>query len=311
MLMPSPSIPPATRVCVLLSTYNGARYLKPQLDSLLAQDYPEIVIQVRDDGSNDSTLKILESYAARHSTIRVTQGTNVGVSRSFLTLLAEADSNCGYFAFCDQDDVWLPDKISIAVQNLNLPDYHVPTLYFSRVEYVDDVLCHLRTSSAPRRPGFGNALVENCAPGCTMLLNQAARQLILSRLPSSIFVHDSWAYLVVSAFGRLIFHDVARIKYRQHATNVFGAVTNPVSLVRQRLQRLRRGQPQEYLAQAQEFARLYSDSLSPAHRHTLQRFLQCRQSLSRRIVYALTMDTWRQSRWESLILRILILLGHY
>jgi len=309
--MMSPSTLPSPRVGVLLSTYNGARYLKPQLDSLLAQDYPDVIIQVRDDGSSDSTLAILDSYAARYPAIRVMRGTNIGVARSFLTLLAEADPTCNYFAFCDQDDVWLPDKISVAVGNLTPAGHDTPTLYFSRVEYVDNVLRHLRMSPAPRRPGFGNALVENCAPGCTMLFNQATRQLILSRLPSSVFVHDSWTYLVVSAFGRLVFHDVARIKYRQHAANVFGAVTNPVSRVRQRLQRLRRGQPQEYLAQAQEFARLYSDSLSPAHRHTLQRFLQCRPRPLRRIVYALTMDTWRQSRWDSLILRVLILFGHY
>lgn len=299
------------RVCVLLSTYNGARYLKPQLDSLLAQDYPNIVIQVRDDGSSDSTLAILDSYVAQYPTIRVTRGTNVGVARSFFMLLAGADSAANYFAFCDQDDAWLPDKISVAVQKLAPAGAHTPALYFSRVEYVDDALHHLRMSTVPRLPGFGNALVENCAPGCTMLLNPAARQLILSRLPSSFFVHDSWTYLVVSAFGALVFHDVARIKYRQHSSNVFGAVTNPVALVRQRLKRLRRGQPQEYLAQAQEFSRLHSDALSPAHKHTLQRFLQCRQGITRRIVYAFTMDTWRQSRVDSLILRILILLGYY
>lgn len=310
-MMPSPSTPTSPRVAVLLSTYNGSRYLEPQLDSLLAQDYPNIIIQVRDDGSSDSTLAILDFYAAGHPAIRVMRGTNVGVARSFLTLLAEADPACTYFAFCDQDDVWMPDKISVAVQNLAAAGRDTPALYFSRVEYVDDKLRHLRLSPTPRHPGFGNALVENCAPGCTMLLNQAARQLILSRPPSSVFVHDSWTYLVVSAFGQLVFHDVARIRYRQHASNVFGAVTSPLARVRQRLRRLRRGQAQEYLAQAREFARLYADSLHPERRHMLQRFLQCRQNLARRIIYALTMDTWRQSRWESLILRLLIVLGLY
>lgn len=310
-MSPLPSTLALPRVVVLLSTYNGARYLEAQLDSLLAQDYPNIVIQIRDDGSSDATLPILDAYAVNHPAVRVTRGTNVGVARSFLTLLAEADPACSYYAFCDQDDVWLPDKISVAVQNLAAAGRDTPGLYFSRVEYVDDKLNHLRLSPAPRRPGFGNALVENCAPGCTMLINQAARQLILSRPPSSVFVHDSWTYLVVSAFGQLVFDDVARIKYRQHATNVFGAVTSPLARVRQRLHRLRRGQAQEYLAQAREFARLYTDSLSPEHARTLQRFLHCRQNLARRIIYALTMDTWRQSRWESLILRILIVLGHY
>lgn len=298
-------------VNILLSTFNGEPYLRQQLDSLLAQDYPHIRIQIRDDGSTDSTIEILRGYAKTYSNIRFTCGPNLGAATSFFALLNEADPDCTHFAFCDQDDVWLPNKISRAVAAMETAGDLHPSLYFSRVEYVDAQLRPLGISRKPRQLGFGNALVENCAPGCTMLMNAQARQLLLARLPQRFFIHDSWCYLVISAFGHLIFDDIAPIRYRQHSTNVLGAATNPISSLKSRLRRLAEGQPAEYRAQAREFSRIFHTTLDPGLRGTLDRFLYTRSKLRERLSYALTLDVWRQSRFDSLLLRFLILAGYF
>src|SRR5512144_1359787 len=100
-------------VQVLLSTYNGAAYLKPQMESLLSQD-ARVKILVRDDGSSDGTVPLLREYQATHPDIEVVCGTNVGFAQSFLQLLTLSSPTADYIAFCDQDDVWQPGKVSRA-----------------------------------------------------------------------------------------------------------------------------------------------------------------------------------------------------
>lgn len=302
---------PAPYVSILLSTYNGQQFLRYQLESLLTQDYPYITIHVRDDGSTDETIDILKQYSRKHSNLHTTTGPNLGAANSFFELLKEADQKCTYFAFCDQDDIWQPNKVSRAVAAIRATDSLLPKLYFSRVEYVDVHLRTLGISRKPRHVGFGNALVENCAPGCTMLMDAHARQLLLARVPTRLFMHDSWCYLVVSAFGHLVSDDATPIKYRQHAANVFGADTNHFSLIKSRLRRVLRGQTSEYRAQANEFHKLFGHKLDPKLLKVLDRFLCERDSISTRLSYALTLDVWRQSHLDNLLLRFLVLLGYF
>lgn len=144
-----------------------------------------------------------------------------------------------------------------------------------------------------------------------MLMNVQARQLLLTHLPTRLFMHDSWCYLVVSAFGHLVFDDASPIKYRQHDFNVFGAATNRFSLMKSRLRRIARGQASEYRAQAREFHKLFGHMLDPTLLKVLDRFLSARHDISTRLSYALTPDVWRQSRLDNLFVRILVLLGYF
>src|SRR5215469_2768853 len=114
---------------VLLSAYNGERYLEPQLDSVLAQDVAGLSVLVRDDGSTDSTPMLLERYAAQHSSIRLLRGENFGFARSFMHLLERSSATARYVAFCDQDDVWQPGKLSRAIAVLRTHPEEIPTLY--------------------------------------------------------------------------------------------------------------------------------------------------------------------------------------
>ena len=118
----------SARVQVLLSTYNGQKYLKELMDSVLNQDFPNLEILVRDDGSTDKTLHILEKYSGLKN-VQILQGKNIGVVRSFFALLEASPPDAEYIAFCDQDDVWKEDKVSRAVGILEKHGDNTPIMY--------------------------------------------------------------------------------------------------------------------------------------------------------------------------------------
>ena len=235
-------------VVILLSTYNGARFLPEQLDSIGRQEgaFPRALFW-RDDGSTDGTPELLR--AARLPGCRVLEATaltgRLGAARSFLALLA-ASPGAAFHAFCDQDDVWLPDKLARATARLDALPEEVPALYCGRQQLVDAELRPVGLSPLPRRPpGFANALVQNIATGCTVVLNAAARRLMLAAPPPPPgSMHDWWCYLLVSgAGGQVLFDADPCILYRQHGANVVGA---PRALLGRGIAAFRRG-PQAFL----------------------------------------------------------------
>ncbi len=223
---------PRARVAILLATYMGERFLPAQLDSLVAQTEQDWVLYWRDDGSNDRTVSLLEAFGAgpgRGRTVRVTSpAERLGPNGSFLALLRVAAARDGTaVAFADQDDVWLPDKLTRGMSALG--DDDTPTLYCSRQILVDAELRPLGESAPlPPPPGFPAALTQNIATGCTMLLNRSAARLVAESRPPSATLHDWWSYLVVSAHGgRLITDPQPTVKYRQHGSNMVGAPRSP------------------------------------------------------------------------------------
>lgn len=297
-------------VQVLLSTYNGTTYLRPLLESLLAQDYPEVEILIRDDGSSDRTLDLLQDYASSFSKITVTSGANLGPARSFFQLLGRSSSAADYLAFCDQDDVWLKDKVSRAVEFLRRGPQEIPALYCSRVAIVNENLQLIRYSDIPKKGlSFRNALVECLVWGCTIVINQAARQLLLREFPRDVCMHDGWIYLVVSAFGTVLYDDESKILHRRHAGN---ASMIPLKgrdrLKVQALRFLRYGRAQLVVRQAEEFRRIYSSSVPVECRQVLERFLGCRKRFKDRLRYAAGCDVYHQSTLGHLMLRVLIVL---
>jgi glycosyltransferase involved in cell wall biosynthesis len=293
---------------VLLSTYNGEKYLRPLLDSVLAQDHPRLELLVRDDGSSDRTPAILQEYAAVSPRMRVFPGGHLGIAASFFQLLKDSSKDADFLAFSDQDDIWEEDKCSRAVEFLERCSPAVPALYCSRVAMVDKDLNRIRLSNIPPRGlSFQNALVESTVWGCTMVINQAARRLLLRRLPRHAWVHDRWIYLVVSALGVVQFDTESRILHRRHSTNTS---TIPVTAVQkwtvQQKQFVRFGREQRVARQAQEFMDIYGNEVSAENHRILQRFLKSRERLLDRIRYALSCDVYHQSRTGHLMLRLLI-----
>lgn len=209
------------KVVILVSTYNGEKYLAEQLDSIIAQKGVNIEIMVRDDGSTDETIKILDDYKKRGFLDWYT-GENIGSAKSFLDLLKNApDAN--YYAFSDQDDVWLPEKINKAVTVLESKDYDGPKLYFGN-QY-----CWRNGEIAGRvkeeMPSFDkyDCTVMNPTFGCTQVFNKELIELIRSHFPSFIWSHDYLVYLVAMYFGEVYYDHEAYMKYRLHGDNQNGA----------------------------------------------------------------------------------------
>lgn len=295
-------------VQVLLSTYNGARYLVPLLDSLLDQDYPRLSVLVRDDGSTDETRTVLDDYA-QGNRVAVRCEENVGVVRSFLRLLELSDPGASYLAFCDQDDVWDRDKISRAVSLLSADPNDGATMYCGRVRITDERLRPIALSRIPRRPlTLRNALVQNVAVGCTVVLNTAAKQLILARRPRHALMHDWWSYIVVSAFGRVLYDPEPKVSYRQHATNVIGTRVGFLADWMARADRFRKsGHLLAVRTQAEDFWALFGADLSASPREVAERFISRARRPSSRLWYAVRPDVYRQSLLDDLVMRALML----
>jgi glycosyltransferase involved in cell wall biosynthesis len=298
-------------VQILLSAYNGEKYIGAQLQSLSAQTYDNLFISFRDDGSTDDTADILRNFIKSYPKSEFTEGINIGAVKSFFELLKLSSDSSSYFAFCDQDDVWENDKIARAVKHLDKLPAEKPAMYFCRLNIVDENLKHIAYSPIPsRKPSFKNALVENIATGSTIVINRAARTLILSRLPENAPIHDWWIYVAVSAFGEIVYDEKPLIKYRQHGSNAIGIKTGLLSQLRSRMKRFLNGKGLKSISlQAGEFYDIYGNLLNEPEKQIIEAFLFKRKNIYERLKYALTMKVYRQTAMDDFILRMLILLN--
>lgn len=219
-------------VAILLSTYNGEDFVTDQLDSFLMQTHENWMLHWRDDGSTDNTVARLAEFAAGPGMGRTQDhagGGHLNLSMSFLTLLHQAlDGPARLFAFADQDDIWLPEKLARGVAALSRVRPDGPALYCSAHIAVDDHLRPIGRSPVVRRPpGFPASLTQNVVQGCTMMLNRAAAELIASSRPPPGTWHDWWCYIVVTAAGGQVLVDpTPTLLYRQHSGNQVGNAGN-------------------------------------------------------------------------------------
>ena len=249
---------------ILMSTYNGARHVRQQLASILSQLEATDEIFIRDDGSSDETVSIIESMS--DSRIRLERGKNMGFARSFFWLLYNASLTHSMYMLADQDDVWLPGKVVRAASVLRHSDG--PHLYCTRLQLVNSDLKPIGYSpNFSKAPTFWNALCENIATGCTIAINPAALSLIrivpYEQLAAHrITYHDWWLYLCISAFGTVTFDSKASILYRQHGANMVGMgsglkrYTNIIKLL------LRAPWAQIMIIQMKAFQKFYGKDLS-------------------------------------------------
>ena len=228
-------------VVVLLPVYNGTRYLAEQLDSILAQSMPHLMILCRDDGSSDDSLSILRHYASQYpQRFRVLDDAlgNLGARANFSKLMQAAlDSEVSpaatttYYALSDQDDVWHIDKLAklvTAMRDLEQGDTRLPALVHSDLRVVDDQGQVIAPSMAayqglrPDRDSFAAQLISNTVTGCTAMMNRALIERS-TPVPPECIMHDWWISLVASAFGKRTYLPQAMLDYRQHANNTIGA----------------------------------------------------------------------------------------
>lgn len=216
------------QVAILMCTFNGERFLQEQLDSFSTQTHKDWTLWVSDDGSTDQTLEILRATQARwgENRLKILEGPRKGYARNFLSLVCRPEIQADYFAFSDQDDIWLPGKLSRAIGMLeNLPN-DKPRLYGSRTLLINthgEIIGISKLS--PRDLNFHNALVQNVAGGNTLVFNQQLRDVVQFAGPDlGIVSHDWWLYLVATAIeGDVLFDQKPFIHYRQHKHNLVGA----------------------------------------------------------------------------------------
>jgi len=207
------------KVAILLSTYNGEKYLREQIDSILSQTYENFELIVRDDGSKDGTVSIIKEYIEKSDKeITLVEGKNMGFIKSFFDLLKRGDAD--YYAYADQDDIWLPNKIELAVNSLEKLDNTKPNMAFSNVDYYDTEMNFIgHGDSKNKKPAFINSLYECINQGMTMVINKTTRNYIIDNVPEKCFFHDWWTYMVCTAFGNVVQDDVVTVKYRRAKTN--------------------------------------------------------------------------------------------
>jgi glycosyltransferase involved in cell wall biosynthesis len=301
------------KIEVLLSTYNGEKFVRDQIASIQSQTVDSVFINIRDDGSTDRTIDIVRSYSLDNDNIEIDENKNVGVVGSFFHLLYSTGKDSEFVAFSDQDDVWHKDKLEIAVRRLAKVKPSVPAMYCCRTRLVDENLKFLGYGHGlPRPASLGNAILQNIATGCTIVLNRSAVDILCKYCPNidKVLMHDWWIYLVISCFGEVIFDDNAHIDYRQHGGNVVGVSVGP-GLWIQRFKRAFIRDNRRLIGQVEEFFRLYGNELSEKQRMLCLDFLNEAGSsnLFSRLRYAVRAPIYRQSLVDDFIFRILLVIG--
>lgn len=222
-------------VTILLGTYNGASYIYQQIESIIKQFYGEWQLIIRDDGSSDGTAERIESIANQDGRIRIISDSlgNLGATGNFGRLMQHAcESGADYIMFADQDDVWLPNKISDQIalmKKMEQSNAGMPILVHSDLEVVDRSLHQIHPSlmryqsihHVDNSP-LQTLLVQNFVTGCTCLANRVLIELALP-VPKEAMVHDWWLALCAAAAGRIGFLPEVTVQYRQHSDNVIAA----------------------------------------------------------------------------------------
>ena len=266
-------------ITVLLSTYNGERYLREQIDSILNQQDVDIQLLVRDDGSKDGTLDILEDYQ-RKDLLTYYSGENLGPQRAFMQMLKDAPES-DFYAFADQDDFWKPEKLKTAEQSLIKGDAE---LYYCQTELVDENLQTL-AHQIPIHPfgTFPEALIYKFVGGCTMVMTKKLRDKMNLYVPDYLSMHDVWVYSVALALGyKVIFDPVPHILYRQHSSNVLGQGQSRLKIWKQRWQRFTSSESERYKS-ALEIQKGFATMMPDDTKRQLDDFIKAKKSLKTRM----------------------------
>lgn len=303
------------KICILLSSYNGNRYIAEQLDSIKAQTHTNWVVIVSDDGSTDDTLKTLKEYQASWGKERLSirTGPQNGFCANFLSMACDQAIQADFYAFCDQDDVWYPDKLSYILQKFDWEsNSKTPTLYCGRTEIVDPNLYSLGISqNFTKKPSFKNALVQSIAGGNTMMFNPATKRLLENVGVKEAVSHDWWVYQLVSGAGGFIFYDTKPlIKYRQHSNSLIGENITYLSQFR-RLSQAFNNRYKNWNTTNLLSLQSASNFLTKKNLTTLNAFKQLKQSPSftKRIKLLYSTGLYRQSNFETFKLWIACILN--
>jgi len=267
-----------------MATYNGEKYVRQQIESILASTFCDFEIFIYDDGSSDNTISIIHELKQVYpDKIHLHQNeANLGVTANFLQ--AAAKSTADYIMFCDQDDVWKPDKIAKTLKRMKNMESQLgkelPLAVFTDAEVVDEKLNIINNSFFrfnrlnPQKTDLAHILMENKLIGCTVMVNSFARKLLHNYpLPKHARFHDWWIALLASSMGKISFIDEPTMYYRQHGGNLVGG-KGFAGYLKNRLGDL--GKQKEALRalyrQAEEFLHIYDEILPGESKRQIKEF---------------------------------------
>lgn len=224
------------KIAVLISTFNGEKYLQQQIDSINKQEFNKDVfdlqIYIRDDGSRDKTLEIIKKNESNNIIHWIdSKGVNVGIRKSFFLLLKKV--NADFYFFCDQDDIWLSPKIDKFMRKFGQINNEIPGGVYSDLLLVDadnnslgqSMMQHNGWSYSEKRD-FAKLMLNYRVTGCAFAVNKSARDVVLSVGISKfakVYMHDVTLSQLASYFDNLHFLPECLVRYRQHSNNVLGA----------------------------------------------------------------------------------------
>lgn len=299
------------KVVVLMSSYNGEKYIREQIESILNQkgDF-EIDLVVRDDGSQDKTTEILDEYK-KLGLLTWYSGTKLGPSKSFLSLIKE-NLDYDFFALSDQDDFWLSNKIQKAVHSLS--NVRQPAVYFSNAELVDEKLQSLGRNVYRETPKT-DLYTLSCAGGilgCTVVFNRSlAKYLQFYPTPNEVVMHDFYISLLCASLnGKIIFDSTSTMKYRQHTSNVVGVSYGKIGTIIGRIKDIFYKEPVGIAKQSKEIIDIYKKDLPDDSVKWLTKIQNYDLNIINRIKLAFSSNTRYINKNMGLKLRLSILFGN-
>lgn len=219
---------------ILMSTYNGSRYINEQIDSIIGQTFSDFRLMIRDDGSTDATRDIIREYTINDERVSLIEDDlgNLGAARSFMQMLEI--STAPFIMFADQDDVWLANKIEKSFEKISeMKAAHgddLPLLVFTDLKVVDEALNEIDASmwryqrlDPDISADWRTLLAQNVITGCTIIANRAA---VMAALPFTLteMLHDHWFAVNTARLGRIKYLKEATVLYRQHSVNIAGSI---------------------------------------------------------------------------------------
>lgn len=289
-------------VMVLLSSYNGERYIKGQIESILNQKDIDVHLMIRDDGSTDSTIRIIEQYSS--DKIVLIKGENVGYIESFDYLIRNAP-RADFYAYSDQDDVWMEDKLIKAIEQL---DEGRPMLYAGNAYVTDENLNKKNLFNEREKNYFDHIckILNSGAQGCTLVFNDVLKKRINEYCPVNVWPHDYWITTVCLFIGKVKYDPEPHMLYRQHSYNVTGGDLGVKNKIRKNINSLKRGFTNPWSKLAEDILHGYADLLEEKDKEILSELVTYKVSGKNKLKLLFNSEFKKETWVKTGVLKLLI-----
>lgn len=301
------------KIIVMMSTYNGEKYLREQIDSILSQEGVDVELLIRDDGSVDNTISIIKEYQQYYKNINFYEGKNLKPAKSFMDLIQKVEETYEYYAFADQDDVWDKNKLISGIEKIKSNDKEIPILSCCDIEFVDENL-----NTIGRRTNinleYSNSIEQlaycfGIIPGCTMVFNRCLLIELKKYIPQTLSMHDKWVHLVcLYRNGIVVKDDKKRVKYRRISNKNVTGKKGFITRLKKLIHFIRTDDKCVYSKQMKELIEKYECKIENEKFKFCYKIANYKQNLKYRIELLLYSDSFLSER-EILDLKFRIFLG--